>query len=234
MKKTLLILPTYNEKANLENLVREIIAFLPNAEILLVDDASPDGTGKLAEELAKKIKQLQVLHRHRKLGLGSAYLDGFRYALSKDYQSVIQMDADFSHSPSALPGLVKELDSSDCVIGSRYVEGGGIKGWSWHRLLLSRCANFYCRTILKVPIRDLTGGFRAVRREVLKALQLDEIRSQGYAFQIELNWRIFRKGFSIKEIPITFSERAGGKSKFGFPTILEALWVVWKLKFSSA
>lgn len=233
MKKILLLLPTYNEKANLEKMVKEIFSFLPGTDILVIDDSSPDGTGEVAEELSKKIKQLQVLHRAKKLGLGSAYLEGFRYALSKDYQAVIQMDADCSHSPSALPGLIKELDSCDCVIGSRYVQGGGIKGWSWHRLLLSQCANFYCRTILGVPIQDLTGGFRALKRKVLESLELNQILSEGYAFQIELNWRIFKYGFRIQEIPIIFSERAGGKSKFGFPIILEALWIVWKLKFSS-
>lgn len=229
--KTLVVLPTYNERMNLEKLVKEIISFLPEVEILVIDDASPDGTGEVADELSTKMRQVSVVHRSKKMGLGSAYLEGFQYALAKDFQAVIQMDADFSHSPGALPVLLKELESHDCVIGSRYVEGGGIQGWSWHRLALSRCANFYCRNILNVPIFDLTGGFRAVRREVLEKLNLRELLSEGYAFQIELNWRIFRKGFRVRETPIIFSERGGGKSKFGFPIILEAFWMVWKLKF---
>jgi dolichol-phosphate mannosyltransferase len=229
--KTLIILPTYNEMENIPKLIPEIFRHVSEtADILVVDDNSPDGTGILVQTMADTDRRISILHRAGKMGLGSAYLAGFRRALEKDYDAVIQMDSDFSHPPSALPELLSAAQSSDCVIGSRYVPGGSIEGWPFHRLLLSCWANVYARSILHVPIRDLTGGFRCVKRNVLEAIDWSSIYSEGYAFQIELDYRILRKGFSIREIPIVFKDRVQGRSKLSAGVIWEAVFIVWKLR----
>lgn len=232
--KTLVILPTYNESENLLRIIQEIFNVLPETHLLVVDDNSPDGTGKIAEGLSKNDARIAVLRRASKMGLGSAYRAGFRYALQQDFEAIIQMDADFSHSPHYLPRFIQELASCDCVIGSRYIEGGGFQGWPWHRLWLSACANFYTRTILNVRIFDLTGGFRCFRRKILETIRIDSMVSEGYSFQIEFNYRMSRCGFRLKEVPIVFIDRTRGKSKFSLPIILEAIFIVWKLRFQAA
>jgi dolichol-phosphate mannosyltransferase len=226
------VLPTYNERENVSAIVPAILAASPLLDVLVVDDNSPDGTGKIADELAAREPRVRVLHRERKDGLGRAYLAGFREALAAGYGRIIEMDADFSHDPARLPAL---LDAdADLVLGSRYVRGGGTAHWGLGRRLLSRGGSFYARTILGVPIRDLTGGFKCFRRKVLENLDLATVRSSGYAFQIELTWRTLRRGHSVVEIPITFTDRRVGKSKMSRSIVAEALWMVWKLRFSSA
>lgn len=230
--KTLVILPTYNESENLPRFIPEVFTYVPeSADILVIDDNSPDGTGKMADEMAKSNPRISVLHRAGKMGLGSAYLTGFQYALKQNYEAIVQMDSDFSHSPKAIPSLIKALDDSDFVIGSRYLAGGGIQGWPLHRLWLSKFANFYSHTILNIGIYDLTGGFRCFRRKVIESIDLKSILSEGYAFQIEFNYKVFSKRFRIKEVPITFADRTRGKSKLSFGVIWEAIFIVWKLRF---
>ena len=226
------VLPTYNERENVPAIVPAILAASPLLDVLVVDDNSPDGTGKLADELAAREPRVRVLHRQRKDGLGRAYLAGFAEALAAGYGRILEMDADFSHDPARLPAL---LDAdADLVLGSRYVRGGGTAHWGLGRRLLSRGGSLYARTILGVPIRDLTGGFKCFRRKVLENLDLVTVRSSGYAFQIELTYRTLRRGYSVVEVPITFTDRRVGKSKMSRAIIAEALWLVWKLRFSKA
>ena len=227
----LIVLPTYNERANLADLVKEIHRHLPAAALLIVDDASPDGTGDLADSMAEADSRVHVLHRSGKLGLGTAYLAGFRWALERGYDLVFEMDADFSHDPGHLPQFVEAIRDADLVLGSRYTEGGGTENWAVWRQLLSKGGGLYARTILQVPYRDLTGGFKCFRRKVLEALPLDEIRSEGYSFQIELTYRAHQAGFRIVEIPIVFRERREGESKISRRIVLEAMAVVWRLRF---
>jgi dolichol-phosphate mannosyltransferase len=227
------ILPTYNERENLPQIAPAILAAAPELDVLVVDDNSPDGTGALADELAQKEPRLRVLHRERKEGLGRAYLAGFAEALKAGYGRVIEMDADFSHDPARLPALLAASREVDLVLGSRYVAGGGTVNWGLGRRLLSRGGSFYARTILGLGIRDLTGGFKCFRREVLEAIDLPSVRSSGYAFQIELTYRAVKKGFSVREVPITFVDRRVGKSKMSRRIVAEALWMVWKIRFSS-
>jgi len=226
------VLPTYNERENVPAIVPAILAESPLLDVLVVDDNSPDGTGKLADELAAREPRVRVLHRQRKDGLGRAYLAGFAEALAAGYGRILEMDADFSHDPARLPAL---LDAdADLVLGSRYVRGGGTAHWGLGRRLLSRGGSLYARTILGVPIRDLTGGFKCFRRKVLENLDLVTVRSSGYAFQIELTYRTLRRGYSVVEVPITFTDRRVGKSKMSRAIVAEALWMVWKLRFSKA
>ena len=227
------ILPTYNERENLPQIAPAILAAAPELDVLVVDDNSPDGTGALADELAQKEPRLRVLHRERKEGLGRAYLAGFAEALKAGYGRVIEMDADFSHDPARLPALLAASREAELVLGSRYVAGGGTVNWGLGRRLLSRGGSFYARTILGLGIRDLTGGFKCFRREVLEAIDLPSVRSSGYAFQIELTYRAVKKGFSVREVPITFVDRRVGKSKMSRRIVAEALWMVWKIRFSS-
>jgi len=228
--KTLLILPTYNEAENLPEIVPQILSAL-KTDILIIDDHSPDGTGELAEKMAKEHASIHVLHRPTKMGLGSAYVKGFLWALEKTYDSFIQMDSDFSHNPKDLPRFVQGLDRADFVIGSRYVEGGSIADWPKWRLWVSEMGNIYARSVLNLGIQDLTGGFKCWKRQVLEALDLKNILSDGYAFQVETTFRAMKKGFIPAEIPIIFKDRTQGKSKISRRILFEAMWVVLKLKF---
>src|SRR5947209_18179570 len=233
-RQSVVIIPTYNEAGNLKLLVPIILRQGP-FDILIIDDNSPDGTGEVAEELAKRFPgRVSVLHRPGKLGLGTAYLVGFDYVLAQGYRQVFTMDADFSHDPSRLPALRKALDEADVVLGSRYVPGGGTLHWPLQRRLLSRAGSAYARLILGLPIRDLTGGFKGFRRQVLEALlpELETIRSRGYAFQIEMTYRCARHGYHIVEVPIVFEDRLVGTSKMNRRIVTEALWVVWALRLS--
>ncbi len=232
--KALVILPTYNERENLSALIPIILAE-PAFDVLVVDDNSPDGTAALVEELAAEHPgRVFLLRRRAKLGLGTAYLAGFRWALARDYEYVFEMDADFSHDPAALPRLLSRAAAADLVLGSRYVPGGSTANWSLARRLISRGGSLYARLILGVPYQDLTGGFKCFRRRVLETLDLDAVHSTGYAFQIELTYRAHRAGFCIVEEPIRFEERRAGKSKMSATIVLEALLRVWQLRLTAA
>ena len=224
------VLPTYNERENVPQIVPAILAAAQELDVLIVDDNSPDGTGALADALAAANPRVRVLHRARKEGLGRAYLAGFAEALGRGYAKILEMDADFSHDPSRLPALL--AGGADLVLGSRYVEGGGTMNWGFGRRLLSKGGSLYARLILGIQVRDLTGGFKCFRREVLEALDLPSVRSSGYAFQIELTYRAIQRGFSVREVPITFVDRRVGKSKMSRRIVTEALWMVWKIRFS--
>jgi dolichol-phosphate mannosyltransferase len=223
------ILPTYDERENLPRIVPEILAASPAIDVLVVDDNSPDGTGVLADELAARERRVGVLHRPRKEGLGRAYLAGFAKALASGYGRVLEMDADFSHDPAVLPALLGT--DADLVLGSRYVRGGSTVNWGFGRRALSRGGSLYARAILGVGVRDLTGGFKCFRRKVLEGLDLESVRSTGYAFQIELTYRALRRGFKVVEVPITFVDRRVGQSKMNRGIVFEALWKVWKIRF---
>ena len=227
-----LVLPTYNEAANLEPLIAAALAKLPaSARVLVVDDASPDGTGEIAERLAGESDRVEVLHRPRKEGLGPAYVAGFQRALGGDAGLVLAMDADFSHDPAYLPRLIEAAERADLVVGSRYVRGGGVSEWSPARRAISRGGNVYARLALGVGVRDLTGGFKCFRREVLEAIELGSVGSRGYAFQVETTYRAIRRGFTVTEVPIVFRERRAGHSKMGGPIVAEAVWRVPLLRF---
>ena len=228
--KTLIIVPTYNELENIRRLLPELMALGPDIRVLVVDDNSPDGTGKLADELAAEYDRISVLHRPGKLGLGSAYVAGFKYAVQQDVDCVFEMDADFSHDPAMIPRFIEEIASCDVVIGSRYISGINVVNWPMSRLLLSYFANIYTRVVTGMTIRDATSGFKCFRREVLENIDLDEVRSDGYAFQIEMNFRCWRKGYRIREIPIIFVDRRSGTSKLSQGVINEAVWIVWWLR----
>ncbi|WP_028921107.1 polyprenol monophosphomannose synthase [Pseudonocardia acaciae] len=228
----LVVIPTYNERDNLPPIVRRVHAATPDAHVLVVDDASPDGTGELADEMAGADPRVQVLHREGKGGLGAAYLAGFGWALRNGYRTIVQMDADGSHPPESLPAMVDELTDADLVIGSRYVPGGTVVNWPKRRELLSRGGNLYSRLALRVPIRDITAGYRVFRYDVLSELDLDDVDSQGYCFQIDMAWRTVQAGFRVSEVPITFTEREHGYSKMSGFIVREALWRVtrWGLR----
>jgi dolichol-phosphate mannosyltransferase len=228
--KALIIIPTYKERENLTELVRRIFAQDLPVEILIIDDNSPDGTGALADELAAQDPRIHVMHRPGKLGLGSAYVLGFRYAIERDYDAVFEMDADFSHSPDSLPEFLKELEGADMVLGSRYLRGVTVVNWPLKRLILSYGANVYTRIVTGMPIKDATGGFKCFRRQVLEAIDLDRVKSDGYGFQIEINFKAWRKGFKIREIPILFVDRMAGESKMSRRIVWEAAWMVWRLR----
>jgi dolichol-phosphate mannosyltransferase len=229
-----LILPTYNEAENLEPLVRAVLPALeqPDAEphVLIVDDSSPDGTGELADGLAAELEPVEVLHRPRKQGLGRAYLAGFGVALERGADRVLEMDSDFSHDPADLPRLISATGAADLVLGSRYVPGGGITDWGAIRRLLSRGGSVYARWLLGVPVRDLTGGFKCFRRQVLEGIALDDVHADGYGFQIELTYRAIQAGFTVTEVPIVFRERRVGRSKMTARIALEAIWKVPALR----
>lgn len=232
--KTLIILPTYNEKENIEALVEQVLARGPY-DILIVDDNSPDGTGKIADRLAEKqvISRVYVLHRKVKEGLGKAYVAGFKWGLQRDYDLLFEMDADFSHNPSHLSQFVREIEQgADLVLGSRNIKGGGTRNWSLLRKVISKGGSLYAQVILFSPNRDLTSGFKAFRREVLESLDLENIRSNGYSFQIEVTHRARQMGFKVKETPIIFHDRKVGTSKMTGKIVLEAMLVVWKIRFS--
>lgn len=230
--KTLIIIPTYNEVENLHPLLKEIFSYAPETHVLIVDDNSPDGTGKLADEIHYKNPQVHVLHRSGKLGLGTAYIAGFKYAIKHDYEAVFEIDADLSHDPHYLPDFLKEIEHADLVIGSRYVSGGGTPNWSIVRRLISNSGNIFARFMLGIPVHDCTAGFRCYRRKVLQSIDLDTIQSQGYAFQVELTYRVTRQGFKIVEIPIIFMDRRVGKSKMSRKIIIEAFAYVLRARFN--
>jgi dolichol-phosphate mannosyltransferase len=222
----LVVIPTYNERENLEPIVARVQASVPDAHVLVVDDNSPDGTGELADKLAADDERVHVLHRTAKNGLGAAYTAGFAWALAREFGVVVEMDADGSHAPEDLPRLLDALRTADLVLGSRYVPGGRVVNWPKHRELLSRGGNLYSRLALGVRINDITGGYRAFRRRVLEKLALDEVASQGYCFQVDLAWRTAQAGFRVVEVPITFTERRLGQSKMSGSIVREALWRV--------
>lgn len=232
MNKAIVLIGTYNEQENLAALVGEILALGRGLDLLVIDDNSPDGTGRVADELAEKHPEVSVLHRPGKMGLGTAYVQGFRYALERGYPRVVTMDADFSHEPRRLPEFLAALEMCDVVVGTRYMKGGGVVNWPPHRLALSRGGSLYTRLVTGMPLRDATGGFNAYRREVLEAIGIDSIRSEGYSFMIEMKFRSWRKGFRIVEIPIVFADRTRGKSKMSKRIFLEAIFMVWKLRLS--
>lgn len=221
-RSVLVVLPTYNERHNIEAVTQAIGKYLA-ADILIVDDNSPDGTGRIADELSRRHPHIHVLHRPRKEGLGSAYVAGFQWALARHYQLVIEMDCDFSHAPWDLPRLVHQSTAADLVIGSRYIPGGGTENWDMRRRLVSKFGNAYVRWFLGSAIRDWTGGFRCFRRELLATMDLAGIVAKGYVFQVEMAWRAIRLGARVREIPIRFRDRTHGRSKLGWPTIYEAI-----------
>ena len=229
----LIIIPTYNEKENLGPLLEAIYGIRPDIHVLVVDDNSPDGTGQLVADWAETPQyegRLFLLRRAGKLGLGTAYIAGFRWALARSYRRILEMDADFSHNPRYLPDLLAAAEEADLVLGSRYVPGGGVKNWGFWRRFLSRGGSLYARVLLGLPYQDLTGGFKCFRREVLETLDLGAVRSNGYSFQIELTYRAHCKGFKIKEVPIVFEDREVGKSKMSKHIFWEAVLMVWKLR----
>ncbi len=230
-ERGLVVIPTYNEVGNLAALVEQVLAQDARLEILVVDDHSPDGTGQLAEALAQKQPRLRVLHREAKLGLGTAYITGFKWALERGYDFVFEMDADFSHDPAHLKDFLKGIAGADLVLGSRYLGGRvTVVNWPMGRLVLSYCANIYARWLTGLRIWDLTGGFKCFRRRVLEAIDLSQVRSNGYAFQIEMSVRAWRKGFTLKEIPIVFVDRTEGQSKMNRSIVREAVWMVPRLR----
>jgi len=230
-ERGLVVIPTYDEAGNLAPLVEQVLAQDARLEILVVDDHSPDGTGQLAEALAQKEPRLHVLHREAKLGLGTAYIAAFKWALERGYDYVFEMDADFSHDPALLKQFLKAITDADLVLGSRYLGGRvAVVNWPMGRLVLSYCANIYARWITGLRIWDLTGGFKCFRRRVLEAIDLSQVRSNGYAFQIEMSVRAWRKGFTLKEIPIVFVDRTEGQSKMNRSIVREAVWMVPRLR----
>ena len=224
--KILVIIPTYNERESLPKIVDRLRAAVPAADVLVVDDESPDGTGKIADRLAATDDGIQVMHRTAKAGLGTAYIAGFRWGLVRGYDVLVEMDADGSHAPEQLPRLLSAMAHADLVIGSRYVPGGSVVNWPKRRQLLSRGANMYSRLALGTYVRDITAGFRAYRAQVLRTVDLDAIHSQGYCFQIDLSWRTIQAGFRVVEVPITFTERELGESKMSENVIREAFFNV--------
>lgn len=231
--KILIIIPTYNEKENIEKLLGRLLNLRPDIEMLVVDDTSPDGTGQLVENLTKQYPRIHILHRPQKQGIGRAYIAGFKWGLAHGYDSLIEMDADLSHRPRYIPKFIEKLQTHDVVIGSRWIPGGGIGNWKLWRVLLSRFANIYSGLVLGFSVKDLTGGFTGYRRQVLEQIDLDGIHSDGYCFQIEMKYRCFKKGFRLIETPIQFPDRKAGKSKISRRIVFEALFMVWFLKASS-
>ncbi len=232
-QRALIIFPTYNERDNIETIVHAVLPLDPRIHVLIVDDNSPDGTGRIADRLSQQEEKVHVLHRKAKEGLGRAYIAGFKWAIENKYDYIFEMDADFSHGPEYIKTFLKEIRDHDLVIGSRYISGVNVINWPMSRLLLSYFANMYSRVITGMPIRDATGGYKCFRREVLEAINLDSVHSSGYSFQIEMNMRVWKKGFRIKEIPIVFIDRVAGNSKMSKRIMREAIWMVWWLRIKS-
>jgi dolichol-phosphate mannosyltransferase len=234
MPRTLVVTPTYNEKENLVHFIDAVRGALPEADVLVVDDNSPDGTGALADALAAKDSKVRVLHRPGKLGLGTAYVQAFTRGLAEGYDRFFEMDADLSHDVRYLPEFVRALDEGfDVVIGSRNIPGGGVEGWGPGRHFISKGGSFYSRTILWLPVRDLTSGYKAYSRRALESIELQSIDSNGYSFQIEMTYRAVRRGMTVKEVPIVFVDRLLGHSKMSRKVFLEAVGMVWKLRFDA-
>lgn len=231
--KAMAVIPTYNESENIQSILKAVRSLPYDIEVTVVDDGSPDGTGEIVDQMAREDPGIHVLHRSGKLGLGTAYVEGFKYALARGADVVIEMDADFSHDPNSLPDFLNKIREADLVVGSRYRNGVRVINWSFKRLLLSKMATIYVNFVTGMPgsvISDATAGFKCYRRAVLEAIDLDRIHSNGYAFQIEMKYRAYRKGFRIAEIPITFNDRHVGLSKMNNRIILEALWICWRLR----
>jgi dolichol-phosphate mannosyltransferase len=231
--KTLVIIPTYNEIHNVQKLVPQLLESYPFTDILVVDDNSPDGTADFIQRLSEKEPRVNLLKREKKMGLGTAYVAGFRFMLSNGYEAAIQMDADFSHDPKEITRFMENIENHDLVIGSRYIYGVRVANWPIKRLLLSYFANLYSRVITGMPVKDGTGGFKCFRRTVLESINLNKIHSNGYSFQIEMNYKTWKKGFKIIEIPITFVDRIHGTSKMSKKIVREAIFMVWKLRWKS-
>lgn len=231
-EQALVIIPTYNERENIARIIDAALAQDPSVNVLVVDDGSPDGTGQIADGIAAGSRRVHVLHRPQKQGLGTAYVSGFRWALERDFEYIFEMDADFSHDPRHLPEFLAAAQDADVVLGSRYLSGRvTVVNWPMSRLLLSYGANIYARIVTGLGLWDLTGGFKCWRRKVLAAIDLNLIRSNGYAFQIEMTVRAWRKGFRIREIPIVFTDRTEGRSKMSGHIVREAIWMVWRLRW---
>lgn len=226
----IVIIPTYNEAENIESLISKVLSVYPGINVLVVDDNSPDGTANIVKKIMEKEPRVHLIQRKGKLGLGTAYIEGFKYALTKGFDAIFEMDADFSHNPEDIPRFIEALQDADLVIGSRYLTGVNVINWPLQRLILSYFANLYTRKITGMPVRDATGGFKCFRAEALKQINLDKIKTNGYGFQIEMNFRMWAKGFRIKEIPIIFVDRRNGVSKMNKKIIIEAVFLVWKLK----
>jgi len=229
--KVLVIIPTYNESDNIMKTIELVFDSSPKVDVLVVDDNSPDKTGNLVKKLMKTEKRVNLLAREKKEGLGTAYVAGFKYALERDYERIIEMDADLSHDPAEIPNFIEASKKADVVVGSRYLNGANVVHWPIRRLILSYGANIYSRIITGVPLHDTTSGFKCFRREVLEAVDLDAVHSGGYSFQLEMNFRAYCKGFKLSEIPIIFTDRTLGRSKMNFSIMLEAAKVVWQLKY---
>ncbi len=234
MPRTVVVLPTYNEAENLPLIVPKILAQAEGIEVLVVDDDSPDGTGKLADRLVETSDRIQVLHRTQKRGLGAAYRAGLSRALELGADHIIQMDADFSHPPDQIPTLLREIEGHDVVLGSRYLDGVTVVNWPIERILISYFGNQYAKRATGVPISDMTGGFRCMRRELLERMGFERIKADGYAFQIEMNYRFSKYGARLKELPFFFVDRTRGESKLSLGIAFEALWVVWWLRIANA
>jgi len=233
MDRCLVVIPTYNEAENLPTLIPAILGLGSHFEVLIVDDNSPDGTARLVQEMQKAEPRVHLIERPSKMGLGTAYVAGFKYAMREDYAFVFEMDADFSHDPAELPNLLAKARQCDLVIGSRYISGVNVVNWPLKRLMLSYGANLYTRVITGMPVRDATSGFKCFNRRVLESINLDAIHSNGYAFQIEMNFIAWRKRFRVCEIPIVFVDRRVGVSKMSKHIVSEAAWMVWRLKLKS-
>jgi dolichol-phosphate mannosyltransferase len=231
MAKTLIIMPTYNERENLPRMAERLLQLSVPVELLVVDDSSPDGTGQIADELAARHPRIHVLHRAQKNGLGRVYIAGFKWALARDYEFIFEMDGDFSHDPAAIPDFLEVAEDfeADLVLGSRYSDGIRVVNWPLKRLVLSRGAGIYVRLITGMPFSDPTGGYKCFHRRALQAIDLDAIQSNGYSFQIELTHRLWRQGLKVMETPIVFTDRLHGLSKMSGHIVREALWMVWKL-----
>jgi len=231
--KILIIIPTYNELENLPKLLPEVLSKDENINVLIVDDNSPDGTAGFVEKQMKVDNRIHLIKRQSKQGLGTAYIAGFKYALQNNFQIIFEMDADFSHDPKEIPRFLDEIKNSDVVLGSRYINGVNVINWPLRRLLLSSFANLYTRIITGLPVHDATGGYKCFNRKVLEAIDLDRVKSNGYAFQIEMTFKAWKKGFKVKEIPIIFVDRVKGKSKMSKKIVREAVTMVWKLRIKS-
>lgn len=233
MSKILVIIPTYNELENIRKIIPEVLNKSDDIDILVVDDNSPDNTGKYVEEKSRVEPRIKIIKRPYKMGLGTAYIAGFKYAIDNNYDLVFEMDADYSHDPKDIPSFLEAIKEADLVLGSRYINGVRVLNWPMKRLMLSYYASVYTRIITGLPVHDTTGGFKCFRIEVLKAIDLDKVKSNGYSFQIEMTYKAFKKNFKIKEIPIVFTDRAKGQSKMSKKIVREAVFMVWKLRLRS-
>ena len=233
-EKSLIIIPTYNELENIKKMIPEILGLYPdNMDILIVDDGSPDGTGNFVDELSKNEVKVKIIHRAKKSGLGTAYIEGFKFALKNNYDLIFEMDADFSHDPKEIKNFLNAIKFNDLVLGSRYISGISVVNWPMRRLILSYLANLYTRIITGLPIKDATGGFKCYRRKVLESINLSKVKSNGYAFQIEMTFKAWKNKFTVSEIPIIFIDRTTGTSKMSKKIVREAIFMVWKLRIRS-